>query len=192
MSHHGHGWGFVGIGVGCVMSVISTWLNNNPWLQASVLGFGILCIIAGALFFICIPSEWMITTPTALLRLKFIDSLVFRPLPEVMRRLHEATLDSGVAEFERGFGAGADDVLDRYAYCAMELGLPIFGCRPASSIRELIPLSDHRQGTIKGGASRLVPEIGTGGTQYTDLAVKRSGLRRRWRKLVAEIKSGDH
>lgn len=113
------------------------------------------------------------------------------PLPEAMKRLHEATLNSGVAELAHGFGSDAVNVLDHYAYCAAELGLPIYGCRPASSVRELIPRADQRRGTIEGGASRLVPEIGMRSPRYSDLAVKQDDLGDRWQELIDGIKAYD-
>ena len=58
----------------------------------------------------------------------------FVPLPETMRKLHEATVNSFTADFARSVTRDPDEVLNWYAYVCVRSGVPVYGERPPSRL----------------------------------------------------------
>lgn len=115
-----------------------------------------------------VPTAPRASSTRAVIRAEWV------PLPAAARRIYEANLDSLIGEFARSQRT-PEEIVEYFAWYAVEKHLPIYGKRPPSNLLEAIPEAEIRRCTFQNCANELRGKSGDS-THWVELATTEADL----------------
>lgn len=172
------GWSVFTLGAGAIISAMLG--DGQPWREP-VFALGCALIIVSVVLFawptikrlrarVNVAAAPRMEPPAIMVP----DIDIFIPLAEASRRLYEATITTLSEEAARNNDGG---IISWYAELARGRGVAIYGKRPPSSVRELVPSTSANSLNFDDGASSLF-EFAQNSPSYVDLEVKKSDFDR--------------